>query len=327
MRNKSILLLVLACALPASLSGATPTRILTLNVLADPVSKTERVRAIHEIAKAESPDIVCFQETAPWFVSELQKSGFFAKYEVLQKDGAYVIPGGLMVAVRSGFGKLADASFAPLPSRLGRYFMIQEIRIEGVGLVAVATTHLESFLEDAELRRRQMDLIFGKLAGYDRVIFAADFNFGDDGKAELSAVPQGYADSWKAVNAKDPGLTWNIEKSPMAKAGSFPNEISRRLDHVYIKGEHKVGDAKIVGDKEISPGLFPSDHFGVLVNMKWESHWRPAGRAPLFRELCLVPADDEGGELGDLDGGQLLAPGFHFRAVVACAVGRGAFGD
>jgi endonuclease/exonuclease/phosphatase family metal-dependent hydrolase len=268
MSNKIILLLILVCGIPSSLSGATGARILTLNVLADPVSEAKRVKAIYEIVKEENPDIVCFQETAPWFVSELKKTDFFEKYQVLKKGEIYVVPAGLMVAVRKDFGKLGDVAFAPLPSRQGRYFMIQQIKIEGVGLVAVATSHLESFLEDSEVRRKQMNLIFKNLAEYDRVIFAADFNFGDDGKTELAAIPKGYVDSWKTVNAGDSGFTWNIEKSLMAKNGSFPNEKSRRLDHIYIKGGHQVVDAKIVGDVEIEAGLFPSDHFGVLVNIR-----------------------------------------------------------
>jgi len=260
MRSLILLLVLMA----VSYAAESNLSVLTYNVLADPVHKELRINAINSIIQKENPDIVCLQEVAPWVLIELQKNGFFEAYKVSVHQDRPLSPRGLLVAIRKDFGELGTYSFGPIGGRQGRHYLIQQIRHQKIGTLTVATTHLESFLEDSEIRKQQLDLIFSKLGDFEKVIFAADFNYGDDAIIEPKAIPQGYQDTWKLVNPKDPGFTWNIERSEMARRGSFPNEKSRRIDHIYAKGHSKVSECRIVGDNPIQGSIFPSDHFGLM---------------------------------------------------------------
>jgi hypothetical protein len=73
------------------------------------------------------------------------------------------------------------------------------------------------------------------------------------------------------VHPKDPGYTWNIEVSDMARKGSFPGEPSRRLDRILVRSNVWVPEKiRIIGDKPVVPKnkeLFPSDHFGLIATL------------------------------------------------------------
>ena len=113
---------------------------------------------------------------------------------------------------------------------------------------------------------KQLDRIFSLVEDASDVFVLGDFNFGD-GEPEGARIPTSYVDLWKALRPTDPGLTWNMEKSPMAKVQSFQGEKSRRLDRILIRSKRWVPESvRIVGDEPYSADgrLFPSDHFGVV---------------------------------------------------------------
>lgn len=134
----------------------------------------------------------------------------------------------------------------------------------------VATTHLESPLAEGPVRGRQLDAIFPRLKDADDAVFLGDFNFGD-AEPEEKRIDSAYVDLWKSLKANDPGYTWNIETSDMARKGSFPGEKSRRLDRILLRTPlWKAKGIRIIGDQPIPPGkkdLFPSDHFGLVATI------------------------------------------------------------
>ena len=139
------------------------------------------------------------------------------------------------------------------------------------GPITVATTHAESFLEDGPTRAQQLEVIFGRLAGSGDALVLGDFNFGD-GEPEEARVPAEYVDLWRALRPDEPGFTWDIERSEMARVGSFPGEPSRRLDRIYLRSQRTRGRSiEIIGDQPVHPGrreLFPSDHFGLAATLE-----------------------------------------------------------
>lgn len=118
------------------------------------------------------------------------------------------------------------------------------------------------------MRSRQLQAMGRAFAGQQHAMLVGDCNFGD-GARETQDVPPGFADVWSLLHPGKPGFTWDIERSPMARRGSFPDEPSRRLDRVLMRSPHWRPTAMTLLGTEAVPDtkgeIFPSDHFGVRV--------------------------------------------------------------
>jgi tyrosyl-DNA phosphodiesterase 2 len=166
------------------------------------------------------------------------------------------------------------AEFLRLPSQQGRGVLVADVNVPSPDQPAVprtlrvATVHLESFLEDGAARAEQLKRVFVLLRDAPHALLLGDFNFGDGEQPETRTLEPAFVDAWLALHPKDPGFTWNIEKNPMAKAGSFPNEPSRRLDRVLLRSPRwEPRETRIVGTAPVAPEkpeLFPTDHFGLV---------------------------------------------------------------
>lgn len=260
--------------LPLQISAAeeakkdlTNAKLLTYNVLADPVHQETRLPAIFDILEKSDADIIALQEVAPWFLAELEKQEWLKKYHGTKADDKLVAPRGLLILSKSPIQKFTAEL---LTTRQHRALLVVETEIKNIK-VAVATCHLESPLEASRTRAIQIDEFFKILDKADHSVFLGDFNFGDGEEPETSMMIPKFVDSWRHTNAGDVGHTWNMEKNEMAKSGSFPNEKSRRLDRIFINSKHLTPtETKIIGNQEIenTKGLYPSDHFGLLGMVK-----------------------------------------------------------
>lgn len=241
-------------------------KILSYNVLADRTHLETRLPALFKILKDSHADIIALQEVAPWFIEELEKQPWTRSYHSLMSQGKRSAPRGLLVLSKS---PITEAKADYLPSRQQRAYLIVETLIQGVK-VSVANCHLDSPLESGVIRAKQLDVYFQLLKEAENAIFLGDFNFGDGERPETGKLRDSYVDSWKHTNQNEAGFTWDIEKSQMARLGSFPKEKSRRLDRILIRSKRfSPLKTEIVGDTEIQEnrGVFPSDHFGLLSTM------------------------------------------------------------
>jgi endonuclease/exonuclease/phosphatase family metal-dependent hydrolase len=239
-----------------------PAKLITYNVLADSDQAAQRTPSLLKIIGDSDADVIALQEVAPWFLSELTKTEWFKKYPVPKSDDKIICARGLLILSKQ---PITSADYGWLPSRQRRAYLIVETKVNGVTF-KVATCHLDSFLKEGAMRAKQLDVFFKKLAADKNAIFMGDFNFGDDAQPETKHIDKNYVDLWTQVNGKKKGYTWNIEKSEMARKGSFPNEKSRRIDRILIKSKQaEPVSSKILGDKPIKghAGVFPSDHFGL----------------------------------------------------------------
>jgi endonuclease/exonuclease/phosphatase family metal-dependent hydrolase len=254
----------------ASESDGRPTRlrVLTYNVLADPVAVERRVPALLSIFRDADADVLLLQEVAAWFVEILEREGWLTDYRAATIDGRLALPNGQMILSRF---PIARSRARRLTGRQGRTVLISTITLAPGDELVLATTHMESFLEDGPTRAVQLDEIFAELAGETApTLFGGDLNFGDGEQPDTAHLDPNFVDLWKALHPNDPGLTWNIERSPMAAAGSFVGEPSRRLDRLLLRGSAWAAKSiEIVGDRSISgdPWLFPSDHFGLVAEL------------------------------------------------------------
>ncbi|MCP4375490.1 MAG: endonuclease/exonuclease/phosphatase family protein [bacterium] len=239
-----------------------PTVFVTYNVLADPDRADQRVPSLLKIIGDSNADVIAMQEVAPWFVRKLVKTDWFKKYHAPKLKGKIIAPRGLLILSKK---PITSTDYGLLPSRQKRAYLTIETKVNGVNF-KIATCHLDSFLKEGAVRAKQLDIIFKKLSSHENAIFLGDFNFGDNEQPETKHLNKKYVDLWTRLNGKQKGYTWNIEKSEMARKGSFPNEKSRRLDRILIRSKRvKPVSAKILGNKPIKgkTNLFPSDHFGL----------------------------------------------------------------
>ncbi|HVE41995.1 MAG TPA: endonuclease/exonuclease/phosphatase family protein [Planctomycetota bacterium] len=235
--------------------------VVTYNVLGDPVELKKRVPALMKLLQDANADVIALQEVVPWFSTALAKEEWARVYQMpkIKPEDA----GGQWILSRVAIEK---AAVHKLPGPQGRTVLVVTLKLGGRRL-DVATTHLESPLQDGPVRAKQIDAILPRLRDAEDALFLGDFNFGD-AEAEEKKLDAAYVDLWKSLKPGDSGMTWNIEASDMAKKGSFPGEKSRRLDRILLRSSvWKPKEIRIIGDQPINPGkkdLFPSDHFGLL---------------------------------------------------------------
>jgi len=255
----------------ASSASSQPPRlrVLTYNVLADRVQIERRVPALFDIFRAADPDLLALQEVAPWFVESLEGEGWLERYAAATIEGRLALPNGQMILSRA---PITRSRARRLTGKQGRTVLISEIALSGTETFVLATTHMESYLEDGPTRATQLDEIFAELA-HERAptMLAGDLNFGDGEQPDSAHLDPEFVDLWTRLRGREAGFTWNIEQSPMAAAGSFDSEPSRRLDRMLLRGASWVPRSiEIIGDRSVrdDPGLFPSDHFGLLAELE-----------------------------------------------------------
>jgi len=235
----------------------------TYNVLADPVGVRRRIPALMKLLEQSGADVIALQEVAPWLLGTLGRQGWVRHYHVTRFHGRVTAPGGQMILSR--FPILRSSSHV-LPGKQRRTVVIARLKI-GDHTVAVATTHMESYLEDGPIRARQLDRIFALVKGEDNAVVLGDLNFGDGEQPETAHLHKRYQDLWLVLEPGKPGYTWDNERSEMARRGAFPKEKSRRLDRILVRAEgYRPSSVRIIGNEPVagSRELFPSDHFGLV---------------------------------------------------------------
>jgi poly(A) polymerase len=246
-------------------SGSKPRlTFVTYNVLADRKDAAKRVPALLKLLENSSADVIALQEVAPWFMKALFAQEWTRKYHPAPAREDTQAPGGLLILSKT---PILKHGFYRLAGRQGRGVLAVKLKASGRELL-VATVHLESPLESGRIRAKQLTSVLGLLGDKDDAVLLGDFNFGDGEQPETRTLPKSYVDPWPLLKKGQPGYTWNIEKSDMARRGSFPGEKSRRLDRILMRSKFwKPKSVSIIGDTPVKKGdksLFPSDHFGLM---------------------------------------------------------------
>ena len=277
-----------APAAPRPEGGASGTlRILTWNVLAPAfweawvealgLGETPGVRRARELLAASQrlgADLVAFQEVTGLFLRLVSTDPhwrtYHATFQAIPGAGAES-PGGLLILSRH---PITRAHYQKLPSPSGRALLSARIAIDGQDLT-LATLHLESLPEEASARTRQIQAIAGNrgLDSRHRTLIVGDFNHGDGDKEQRLPHLAGWRDAWLTLrpDPDDPGLTYDIERNPLARANAFAAEPSRRLDRILLSSDLTPLAVGLVRP-EPGPGTGrppPSDHFGVWADITW----------------------------------------------------------
>ena len=239
--------------------------IVSYNVLERPLHRQERIPALLKVLEQAQADVYLLQEVTPWFAAELTSQPWTKGYRQVEIAGEPLPQGQFFVLSR---WPVVGAALVEMPTNLGRCGLVVDLDIGGRRW-RMGNVHLDSMLEDGPVRAQQLQAMFAALRGPDEALLVGDFNFGD-GEPESSALEPGFVDAWKLVKPQDPGFTWDITRSAMARNGSFPGEPSRRLDRILVRSTGwRPASASLLGDQPITPGsvIFPSDHFGLRVEL------------------------------------------------------------
>jgi endonuclease/exonuclease/phosphatase family metal-dependent hydrolase len=136
-------------------------------------------------------------------------------------------------------------------------------------------THLEAFTPiNRQAQARELVAAGGPTKSKNPVIVVGDLNSDPEGLDGGDKIPYddivkaGFVDTWKQIAKSNPGFSCCFENGLTAPP---PAPFDHRIDHILTKPKLKVLKAQLVGNdpKNRSPkGLWPSDHGGVVVNLK-----------------------------------------------------------
>lgn len=260
---RRFLLLAMLCVYPlAAAEEQNELVVVSWNVLADARERERRLPVLLRSLRDARPDVLAVQETTTWFSSALAAEPWARDLRRVPVEADHAFPGGLAVFTRL---PVVRAQVVAIPSDMSRCGLLVELSLNSSSL-ALGVVHLDSHLEDGPIRARQLQAMGHALAEHQHAMLVGDFNFGD-GAPETKQVPPGLVDAWTALHPGTPGFTWDIERNPMARRGSFPNEPSRRLDRVLVRSSHwRPTTMTLLGTEPVPDTkgeVFPSDHFGV----------------------------------------------------------------
>jgi endonuclease/exonuclease/phosphatase family metal-dependent hydrolase len=270
-------------------------RVVTLNVWnneGDP----RRMEIINDELHRLSPDLVAFQEVVhggadPQLDRLLSGLGLHATHQAdalvtdLPGSDRY---GGSAVATRwphhlvevldMRTAEAADVPWATLA-------VLVPIPDEG-NLLFIGTT--AAWRLNAEAARERQAIALTDLDARHRQalpsIIAGDFNAAPDaasirylsGLQSLSGRSVQYHDAW-GIAGKEEGFTWSVD-NPNAKTGMGQivrqRNVRRRIDYIFVGSWHshpkarcEIHAARLVFDRPTN-GVWPSDHFGLLVDLE-----------------------------------------------------------
>ena len=243
-------------------SGGTFT-IVTINVWFGKLHQRLRYDALLRLLEETRPEVVAFQEVTYDFLSQLKDQLWTAEYRWVDDHGPQL--GHYGVAILSRL-PVRRASYAELPSDMGRTVLCAELDLGGEGFT-IATTHLESRDKNVERRAQQLEAIGELLAEEGTGIFCGDLNFCASWQVENERL-DGYDDIWSLLRPGDDGYTLNSNINLM-KEGSALAPV--RFDRMLFFGERRWSAENIdlfaTDCLPDNPKVWPSDHFGLMARV------------------------------------------------------------
>jgi len=247
--------------------GERTLSLLTWNVWFGLERPHRRWTELLAIVGSLEPDVIAFQEVTDPFLDMLRTAPWVKNgYELSDPTGASIERYGTVIATRLPPERV---EVHPLESEMGRKLVVVEAEA-GDTTWAFASVHLESLIESAAVRGRQLHQIFEILSPFEHVVLMGDLNFCSSWTGENELIPARFVDVWLAVRSDD-GFTVDAEVNEMRRR-EVEGEKRVRFDRILVSSEvARPLNAKLVGTKKIPgvrPALFPSDHFGVLGRLK-----------------------------------------------------------
>lgn len=221
------------------------------NVWFDPLGQQQRYSAILSACRMLSPDVICFQEVTPPFVSMLDASDIRDDY-CLSDHELDRYPYGNMILAK----KCIDVSFQfiSLPSQMGRKMLLAEATWTDGTRIGVGNVHLES-LSSRPVREQQLQVCEQVLRDYDLSILCGDFNFcsyrnyncieADDYNEGLEndvlgRIMPDYNDMWPQVHPTEQGYTFDTVENGMLRLHRHERMRYDRICYRVAEGDQSM---------------------------------------------------------------------------------------
>ena len=257
-----------------------PIRVVTINTWKGDGAYASRLAALASQLRLLAPDVVCLQEALKSSDGRFDTAGYLARSLNLQPVYAPARQKirdveGERIYCHSGLAVLTSlpvcgSSIARLPSaeQDERISLTVEMTVEG-GTLVVTNVHL-THLEGADVLRRSQLIAaieHGQPLDYSATwLCCGDFNCTleeDDLRRTLRSTGWLPFDCYAAGGGEMPGITL---------PGGDPTRPGKRIDYILglVREEADAfpcAKSRIVLDRQDSAGCYPSDHFGVMVEI------------------------------------------------------------
>lgn len=91
------------------------------------------------------------------------------------------------------------------------------------------------------------------------------------GLQSLGGLSVCYRDAWSSAHPENLGHTFTVHNPLMTKASDVRQEVSRRIDYIFVRCDENGPTLEIVSCAlafaEPVDGIWPSDHFGVVADL------------------------------------------------------------
>lgn len=242
-------------------------RVMTMNVWFGDLEWERRCDAVLAMIARHRPHLVGLQEVTERFLQRALAHPAVREYAVSDAWGPTLGSYGVWLLSRL---PLARLTLTDLPTNMGRRLLAADVALAG-GPLRFATVHLESLSDYALARAAQLKKIFPALATAPEAILCGDFNFHDGARFETAALDPAYLDLWPARHPAHPGFTEDTEVNWM-RLDLKARDEQVRLDRVLLRSPRwVVEEMRRLGKDPVAPELprvFPSDHFGLLAELR-----------------------------------------------------------
>jgi endonuclease/exonuclease/phosphatase family metal-dependent hydrolase len=263
----------------------TRLRVITWNLWGRGGPWNERLAGITSTLVAAQPDVVALQEVwaeeggrsqADLLATALGFGRIWARRYAI--DGVAV---GNAILSRWPIAESEVRSLPARPPELEELRNVIRAAVDGPrGRLVVYTTHLNWRFDQSVVRQEQVRFVARFIAESREdgcpPILTGDFNAVPDsdeirmltGRMALAVPGLVFHDAWEAAGDGGAGFTWT-NANPWARQDLEPD---RRIDYVFTGWPKKGGAGHVTSCRLIGAaidGNFPSDHYGVLAELRY----------------------------------------------------------
>ncbi|WP_031073323.1 RNA repair domain-containing protein [Streptomyces sp. NRRL WC-3742] len=256
----------------ASTGGASPAqrlRVVTWNTLwdrydAELIATGRRRPLLIAALEAADAEVIALQEVEPALAAALSAAPWVRERYTLHLDPLAPDLDRYGLLLLSRLPVLAAGQHA-----LGPYKAVAAVTVQaGSAPLTVAAVHLSSDHSPDGAARRQDELarLAEGFAGVEcELVLLGDFNDGRSGP-QGPAAALGLRDAWtQAHGPSDDTPTFDPTRNPLAAVSSLSGRPGR-LDRVLHR-DALVTSAGLLGERPAADGLYPSDHYGLVVDL------------------------------------------------------------
>ena len=237
-------------------------RLVTLNTWFAPDDRPLRLPAQLQALEALDADVIALQEVTGDLLGALLAAPWLRdRYAVPDQVTLPLLSHGygVFLAVRP---PVRTFTWEPLDSAMGRSLLAAELA-DGT---RIGTVHLESMAPYAAARRDQLAVCTDRLRAAPSAVLMGDFNFDDAEPTAPSLAP--WTDLWPVAHPHAPGWTIDSQHNGYRLRRG---ETQRRIDRIALHDPHhhwRLTHMERVGTAPIAPGVYLSDHFGLVADLR-----------------------------------------------------------